>query len=303
MTLTLLNVTFAVVGPVASAIIGKPLGGVNDLLVGIMLFSAGALVEILYYLATLRERVAREDAVWDSHSNIDSKLSSIRKSLRSLENGVDPENDIFLRYFSSRVNAMEVEARQTAGDKELRVDSQNLDLSDPLLDSFTGNEADIIRIVHFLSRNDALFNVHEAQWFYQVHSKVLSRRLNGVRRLLIFSNDQELNDERTKQLIGFLEHTDHYDYRLISNENFQRLSRSFRLQGEFKDFGIYGTKYLFRGLLYADNDFVGVYSRDAETITRYIHFFDFCLQSPTSRRSAPDEVVPIGIDELFRPYT
>lgn len=299
--LVLANIIFSSGVPLGAGIINKPLDGAENLLVGTMLFCAGSLLEILYYLALLKERAIKEDIVWDSHELIDSKLSSIRKALRSLESGVDPRNDIFLKYFQGRVFSLESEVRQTAGNKELRVDSQNLDLSGPLLDSFTGKETDVLRIVHFFAQNDALFNVHEAQWFYRVYEAADTRRLVEVRRLLIYADQAELEDMKSKRLMGFLTGANNYDYRILAQRNFDRLCGSFRLQGEFADFGIYGERYLFRGILYADTDFVGSYSRDLETITRYVNFFDFCWNSPTSRTLNAAALPTVSLAELFDP--
>jgi hypothetical protein len=300
--LALINIFLSAFVPLGAVLIRRPLSGADNFIIGTVLFCAGSLLEILYYLAQLRERAAREDAVWDSHTDIDAKLSSIRKSIRSLESGIDPHHDIFIQYYRSRVVSLEADARQTARSRELRVDSQNLDLSAPLLDSFVGTETDIIRIVHFLLENDALFNVHEAQWFYRVFDAVNRRKVVAVHRLLVFQDRAELQDPRSIRLMRFLRNAEHFDYRLISAENFERLAKSFRLFGEFADFGIYGERYLFRGLLYAEKDFVGLYSRDLQSIRKYVAFFDFCWGSPTSRRlDGQTTAEPIGIEELFEP--
>jgi hypothetical protein len=297
--LTVANVLLAVFVPAGAVLIHEPLSGADNFILGASLFSVGALTEVLFYVAWLRDKTDHEDEIWDTHQDMDSKLSSIRKSMRSLEVGVDPKRDLFLQSFRNRVVVLESDVRQTAGSKELRVDSQNLDLSGPLLDSFTGEPTDIIRLIHFLSANESsFFNVHEAQWFYRVYQCVRKRHVIEVRRLLLFESQEEIDDPKSLKLMHFLHATEHYNYRLLSKSDFDRLSKSFRLLGEFADFGIYGQRYLFRGLLYSQGDFVGVYSRDPETLSRYIDFFEFCWQSPTSRQiDVPSG--PISLEQLF----
>jgi hypothetical protein len=275
----------------------------DEVQLGVMLFCAGALLESLYFLAALKERAVREEHLWDVHEPLDSRLASIRKSLRTLESGVDPQTDIFLRYFHRKVHEVEGDVRQTANTRELRVDSGNLDLSEPLLHSMSGLPTDIIRIVHLLSHNDDLFNPHEAQWFSTVLRVVESRKVIEVRRILVSENPDEETEEGTRRLLRFHAHTSDYDYRLMAADYFQRLARSFRLQGEFVDFGLYGERYLFRGVVYEADDFVGVYSRENMVIERYKNFFDTCWSAPGSRTVDPSTLTPITVQEFFAPMS
>jgi hypothetical protein len=273
----------------------------NSILLGMVLFCATSLLESLYFLAELRIRAVREEELWDVHEPADSRLASMRKSLRTIEKGVDPRTDIFLKYFHQKIHDLESDIRHTANTLELRVDSGNLDLSRPLLDSLTGVESDIIRIVHLLSHNDDLFNPHEAQWFNTVLRAVDNRKVIEVRRLLVSVNDDEENHELSRRLMRFHTHTPHYDYRLMRKPYFERLARSFRLQGSFVDFGLYGIRYLFRGISYDADDFVGMYARDATTIDRYVKFFDMCWASPGSRQADPTTLSPISVQDFFAP--
>jgi hypothetical protein len=185
----------------------------------------------------------------------------------------------------------------------LRVDSGNLDLSRPLLESLTGIDSDVIRIVHFLSANDALFDPHESQWFSTVLGAVESRKVVEVRRLLVSVDDVEEGTELSLRLMRFHAHTPNFEYRLIKKPYFERLTRSFRLQGAFVDFGLYGSRYLFRGISYDTDDFVGVYSREAATIERYLNFFDACWSAPGSRVRDAALLPPITVQEFFAPVT
>lgn len=273
----------------------------DEIQLGVMLFCAGALLESLYFLAALKERAVREDFLWDVHQSVDSRLASIRKSVRTLESGVDPQTDIFLKYFNRKIHEVEGDIRQTANTGELRVDSGNLDLSGPLLRSMTGVDTDIIRIVHLLSHNAELFNPHEAQWFSTVLSAVEGRRVIEVRRILVAEDPAQESEEGTERLLRFHTHTPNYDYRLLAAPYFARLARSFRLQGEFVDFGLYGERYLFRGVVYEPDDFVGVYSREPAVIERYKNFFDTCWAAPGSRTADPAALTPIDVQEFFDP--
>lgn len=300
--LAVANVIVGVVTPLVINVFDASALSISDeIQLGVMLFCSGALLESLYFLAALRERAVREDKLWDVHEPLDSRLASIRKSLRTLESGVDPHSDIFLKYFHRKIHEVEGDVRQTANTRELRVDSGNLDLSEPLLRSLTGLPTDIIRIVHLLSQNDDLFNPHEAQWFSTVLRAVESRKVIEVRRILVSESPAEETEEGTQRLLRFHGHTPDYDYRLMSAAYFRRLTRSFRLQGEFVDFGLYGERYLFRGVVYQPDDFVGVYSRDTTVIERYKNFFDSCWSAPGSRTVDASTLAPITIQEFFAP--
>src|SRR5882757_527361 len=290
------NVVISVAVPLGVDLFGgKRAGATDDFLLGAVLFCATSLLESLYFLAELRTRAAREESLWDVHEPVDSRLASTRKSLRSLEVGVDPKADIFLRYFQRKIHDLESDVRQTANTLELRVDSSNLDLSAPLLESLTGADTDVIRIVHLLSSNNALFNPHEAQWFTTVLRSVESRRVIEVRRLLVSVDDAEESTEYSQRLLRWHTNTPNFDYRLIRRAYFDRLARSFRLHGTFIDFGLYGRRYLFRAISYDADDFVGVYSREATTIDRYLSFFDMCWTAPGSRQLDPSGLTPISV--------
>lgn len=300
--LAVANVVVGVAVPLVIDVFQRSALSVSDeILLGVMLFCAGSLLESLYFLAALKERAVREDQLWDVHEPVDSRLASIRKSLRTLESGVEPKTDIFLKYFHRKVHEVESSVRQTANTHELRVDSGNLDLSEPLLRSLTGLPTDVIRIVHLLSHNDDLFNPHEAQWFNTVLAAVQAGKVVEVRRVLVAGTPAEEEYEGTKRLLRFHTHTPGYDYRLVSASHFGRLARAFRLQGEFVDFGLYGERYLFRGVVYEPDDFVGVYSRETTTIERYKNLFDACWSAPGSRTVDPTTLTPISTQEFFAP--
>jgi hypothetical protein len=295
----LINVLLSISVPAGASLLGAPISGTEGVILGTSLFVATSVLEMLYYLVQLRERAIREDVLWDTHATTDAMLANIRKSIRSLEVGVDARTDLFLRYFENRVHDLDADLRHTASSRELRLDSQYLDLSGPLLASFAGRETDVIRIVHLLSQNDSLFNVHEAQWFYRVFDAVAAGRVREVRRLLVFENEAEKDDSRSVRLVRFHHHAEGYHYRLIGKLFFDRLARDFRLQGEFVDFGIYGARYLYRAILYEEDDLVGFYSRDPVIMARYADFFDFCWSSPTSRLMDPDGLQPLALEDLF----
>lgn len=272
----------------------------DQVLWGTLLFVALSLLECLYLLALIHGRTAREDEIWDIRDRFDVQLTSIRRSMRTLAGLRPGPTNIFAEYFGDLIDKDEAAIRDAVTTGEFRVDLQHLDLSPALLSTFSGRPQDVLRVVHRFADNDAFFDVHERQWFHQVYKCVEDKRITEVRRLLIYASDEERLDERSMKIVGFHAHTKGYDYQLMSAEDFEQISRDFRLRGEFIDFGVYGGDYLYRSLMYETTELLGVYSHNDAKIDRYSKLFDFCWDSSGAFQYEERDTRPTTIDDFLR---
>ena len=102
---------------------------------------------------------------------------------------------------------------------------------------------------------------------------------------MVFSDKSEIENEYTQYLIRFHVSNDGYDCRLISKSDLDRILRDYSIQHFAVDFGIYGERYLYKGVVAKSDEIVGSYSKDANEISKFVECFETCWSSPSALRA------------------
>ena len=258
---------------------------------GVLIFVALSVGQLLYVGIRALDRDMAVFRVWDAQHDVDRRLQEIRRLMHELDEHratVGPE--LFSSFFNRKLHDLEVRLRDAVSKDEVRIDETMLEVTTWLLEaSFSGRKTDIFRAVHFTDENAFFVGLHSRRYFGQVLGLQEKGRIREVRRLLVYSTQDDLNEAITQRIVGFHNLTPGYECRGLTRSDFDRVLLDYELQKSVKDFGVYGTNYVYKGQISQSDLIVGSYSRDPEEIRRFTECFDHCWSSarPLTAQGAP----------------
>ena len=268
---------------------------------GVVLFIALTTFELYFMAERAFATETRVTKIWDARDLLDARLQEVRRLFHEVEEHKVGDPDLFVSYFNKKLIDLEKSLRDACSKNEVRINETMLEVTTWLLESsFRGRPTDVFRAVHFSEDNTFFFDVHSKRYFIQVRDLVTDKKISTVRRLIVFSDPSQLQGAQTQRLICFHQKTPLYECRAISYEVFMRIVRDYDLHYLVKDFGIYGTSYLYKGMVAQVEEIVGSYSRDATEIARFIDCFDTCWYAAAEPPGVATSDT-ISVDWLFAP--
>jgi hypothetical protein len=298
--IAIVNLLISVAVPLAITAASPDLFSAGEsYLLGVLLFIALTTLEIYVLADQAFKKELRLGKIWDARQRLDSRLQEVRRLFHDVEEHKVGEPDLFVYFFNKKLGDLESTLRDASSKQEIRIDETMLEVTTWLYNSsFHGRDEDIFCAIHFTSDNAFFFDVHARRYFSQAFQLVESGRIKGVRRILIFADAEELEEDKTRKLIAFHQNTDGYDCRTLSRPIFERIVRDYALHHLVKDFGIYGRSYLYKGVVNRVDEIEGYYSRDKLEINRFIDCFQTCWE--TGQEPRPVDVnAKVTMDWLF----
>lgn len=259
--------------------------------------------EALYYATALMEAEKRDHKFWTVRNSFEHCLTNVRAAYNQIMQDQRDTPDLFQSFYDTRMTEFESSIVEAANSDRLRIDSGHLVSMDVLLSTFRGRSEDVLRAVHLLEDNHFFFSLYAKQYFPRTLRLIESKQLKEIRRLMIYANEAELKDERSIRLMRFHALTKGYDYRLMRRETFAKFVQDSHIDTD-RDFGIYGSKYVYCSHQNEIGNAVGQWSRKPQTIDKFIGLFDQLWSSPDATQPALTPARRRGekmtIDELYR---
>ncbi len=271
----------------------------ESILLGLLVFMAVTIVQTQYATTRLLERQEYEQLLGIIQNAIDVKLSNIREAYRKLLKSPKDGPDLFQSIFKGKISELEKSILDAAQRGELQIAPSDFATSRIILGIFDGSASDIIRDVYLFDDNEYFFSVFSKQYFYNVSELVRKGKIHQVRRLLLFSTEDELHDSRSIRLMNFHAVTRGYSYKLMKMEEYQLLMRDYGLDIP-RGMTIYGTRYVYHSAMSRPNSIMGIWSNNTSTIESYLSFFETCWTAPFAFELKTTENREIlTLDDLF----
>lgn len=258
-------------------------------------------IELLHKTELMSEKQEHQSNLWNIENEFESRLSNIREAYRRVLVNRREMPDLFQYTFDERVSELEKSITEAANKDELHINRGHLVSTNFLLDSFGGEVDDIFRPVHLLEDNDWFFDIISRQYFNQVYQLVNNKKIRAVKRLMLYDRDEQINDQRSLNLMKFHSMTKGYSYKVMMVHEFRTILRDLPVPLDVpRDFGIYGRKYIYIAQANRADNLIGYYMRNPSTIDSYIKFFETCWNNPAAiTLKSVDTVSPIVLDDLF----
>jgi hypothetical protein len=298
--LTFVNLIPSIVLPLVFAYY-KWLTNSEALIVGVLIWIAFTTVEALYITHSLRTEQKRDIALWETQNSFETRLANIRESYRRISSSKRDEADIFQSFFDERASELEHTIVEASNRGELHLNRGHVVSVNVLFDNFRGQPQDILRAVHFLEDNRFFFDMYARQYVHTVYGLVQKGKVKEVKRLMIYDNDTQLNEQESLKLMAFHAVARGFSYRTMSLNEFRTLAKDYSMVFP-RDFGIYGDKYVYCAEVNKLENLVGYWLRKPDTVQQFIRFFDACWRSPVTKTiPKSDAVKDITLNQLFDP--
>jgi len=266
---------------------------IDQVFLGILTFVVASVVQIATQLNTLTSTAVEQRKLWEIKNDGDAALSNVRKHYFD----ISADNVLAQSYFEQKIDELNRSLTDAALRGIIQV-SQNADTTSMMLSPFSGRMDDIVRAVHFLTDNEFLFDVHASHFFGAVASMVANGRIREVKRLVVLDAEDQLQDARTQRLLRFHRSTANFDYRIIRRADYARVMRDFPLPADTRDFGVYGSRFVYKSQTNTKDDVRGVFLFDNIEVDRFINFFERCWTHRVVF-TLPGAQEAISIEELF----
>ncbi len=285
---------------VLNTLLATKLSGVDQFLIGVMIYVALTLTTQADHLRRLDASATAALDLWRIRSDFDRRLNNIRESYYALTANPRVTPDFYSAYFARSLELYETTINDAVSNFDLRVDEKHLSTTDMLLACFQGRDGDTARFVHYFSDNGWLFDTWAKNYCVRLFRLIESGKLREVRRLFIYRDPGEQEWDQSKRLMEFHAANKGYDYRVIPEATYRQIVRDFHMREFFKDFGIYGEWYVYLTIAAVPEQIEGVFSSSERKVQDFIQLFDQCWNlAPVPPKADRGPMPP---DELFQEH-
>jgi hypothetical protein len=310
-----LGLVARVVGTVLVAIVIPLITGLahnkngSDLLTPIQQFAVGCFVfvaitatVISYDLTELRKLRESEYKVWYIRNQADEWLQNIRASFVTLlhESG-EPTINLFAQYFMRIFSAVADDINEAAAKHELRVDELTFGTTDLLIKIMANRGNQTLRLVHALDArpNNFDFTTWARAYYAELTQLAAHKKITEIRRLFIYSSEDELTDEFTQCLLAFHSTNVGYDFRVLHRSDWAQMGRGLGLHEADCEIGIWGDLLGYTCLRSSTVGLQGIYTCLPRQIGRLSELFDAGWRMG-ERPSIQGRTAPVTVPELFK---
>lgn len=167
-----------------------------------------------------------------------------------------------------------------------------------LLSSFKGRESDIYMAIHHLKDNEFFFANYAKEFFFKTDKLLKENKLRSIKRILIYENQQEIDDLRTQKIISFHSDNEGYYYKLLSEEVFLDALSQFDVPRTI-DFGIFGDQRVYRARRDQRDFVIGTWSANKNEVRKYKSIFDKCWGVESALNNKKPLIEALSIHALF----
>jgi hypothetical protein len=140
---------------------------------------------------------------------------------------------------------------------------------------FRGNETALFRGIHFAADSRFMSSVIMESWNARITELISQGRLLEARRLIVYSEEEELRTRATREMLTTVGGTPGYSHKTLSEDRFRQILRDRELDVPH-DFGIYSDKYVFLSNSRDPSNLAGTWLANVAQVARFIDAFDAC---------------------------
>jgi hypothetical protein len=282
---------------------GGPLfTNIEQFAIGCFVFVAITLTGVSYDLAALLRLRQSDYEVWRIRMQADEWLQNIRSSFVSLlQEGGPQQFNLFAQYFLRIFAAVADDINGAAAKNELRVDELTFGATDLLMRIMEARGDQILCLVHTLDArpNNFDFTSWSRSYYSELTSLAKSKKIAEIRRLFIYSSEDDLKDGFAQCLFAFHATNAGYDFRALPRTDWTNLVRGLGLHDVGSELGIWGEFLAYTALRSSSVGMQGVYTCLPRQIDRFRELFDAAWRL-AERPAMRTDIQQVSVAELFR---
>jgi hypothetical protein len=265
----------------------------------VLLFATSQIVTLVHHVAKLVAQGSHEAAQWAQLEEGEQDLFNARACFTKLVRTAYGPRDIFVAHFRRKFAETARLIHAAAENGEIRVVAEHFLSVENVLEAFREDDEPVLRYVWQIASGDRLFEDHAWRSYFEATTLMIRRHeIKWIRAILVVDSVAITKTPRVEALLGFFRWEKGLCCRLINDRDFKALCLESGVPGNYLDFGIYGTRLLFRTEQYTPS-IVGVFSKQPATIRQYTEFFDRMWSSVSITQANPSKRSKLSLEELL----
>jgi len=303
------QIGFSVVSLIASVLVstlvpswvGVTLPVPDKLALALLLFLVSHMLNVVHIVSKIASQQARERELWSIWEEGERDLSNIRACFSKLVSGSYGPRDLFVAHFRREFEELARLIHDAAQKNEVRVIAEHFLSVDNVLEAFREDDEPVMRYVWPIAAGDKLFDDHAWRSYFEATTKMARQKtIKWIRAILVVDSYELVKTPRLGALLSFFRGEKGLDCRLIREQDFKVLCSESRMPGAYLDFGIYGTRLLFRTEQYVPS-IIGLFTKDPGLISQYTALFDrmWSSASITTANPSTPSAGTVSLEELL----
>lgn len=272
----------------------------EDIVLGILLFIALLLLDILWLANKIATREARDEELWTLRELCDKELTNIRNCFCQIIRDSYGDKDLFVTHLMKQLHQLGETIKDVAEKRELRVQADHFLSVDNVLDAFQGDSERIWRYTWPIDAKHILFDDHAWKRYFEKTAEMVEQgAIKQIRTMLVLDEPKLVQAPRVNKLFDFFHTNKGFECFTINQHDYRSICANNGVPGNYIDFGIYGNRLLFLTEQY-EPDIIGVFTKDLTTIQHYKSLFDSMWGSPSvARRNPSNAEQRVTLEELY----
>ncbi|MCX6133001.1 MAG: hypothetical protein NTU47_04215 [Ignavibacteriales bacterium] len=299
LVMTLAKFAVSIITPIALGYSSIPTSLVEKIIIGFLTYLFWTSIELLITLQKLFRLEKGLSDLQNIRNDFNVRLLNLRVHFEDLSTKFYKPVDLFQEHINRSIQDLEILCTDAVIKEELYVKDYHFDNADLLLSAMESDKEKVIRYVWVLESDSKFFDEKWKEYCKQIEKGAKRGSIKSVKALLVGPDGWLENHPMAKQLLGYYAHQKGFDYRYIALSTYEKWTRDQRLSEQYQDFGIYGTRYIYKTLQYAPIT-SGHFSKDQKTISEYTKFFENVWKCAEAK-TLPKRALPrMTLEGLFQ---
>lgn len=245
----------------------------DQVLLSIVSFVSFLLLDVWWLASNLKTNQDKIETHWSLKQEGDTELSNIRTAYHEIVKDANGQKDRYVKHFLREFQRLGTLIKDAAEKKELLIVKDHLISVNDVLDAFSGDPNPIYRYTWPIYSPERLFTIIAWKRFFQLTADMASSgQLKEIRTLIIVNDLSYMTFPNIEKLLEFYKWNRNIDCRVIERETFEIICADNEISSS--DFGIYGHRLLYLTRQDIPPETIGMFTKDQNQISAYIHFFD-----------------------------
>lgn len=247
----------------------------HRVLLALGIFIGLSIIEILWLIKKVDNRLINHHEIWVFVNDIDSWLSSIRSNFRFLKESASGEKDLFIRHFNESVRKLNKELDDTVNSGRLITNINYFLNIDHALDAFNRTSEKIWRFTwHVDNPTELLTDRQWVAWFRHCVDLLQQKKLDGIKTIIIVETDTDGSHHNLERLYEFYRSVANLECNITTRLKFENACHAMGVDEKRAiDMGLYGDGLLYLNYSY-EPEILGIFDRNKEVIERHKTLFD-----------------------------
>ncbi len=258
--------------------------------------------ELAFRIEGLYSMRLGEMNLWSERDDIDQSVGKIRANLHNLVADDSLRDSFFIDHYKRELDLLASRINASLTRKEILLERFHIESTEVLFSIYDSKKHTTFRATHILADTPEVFDVTYRVYLKAWLQRLAENKVACLRRLFVLDSPDQLSLMPVRKILAF--HNSDIrglECKVVSRKELLRFKSDFNITDGVVDIGIFSDAYVYLGRNRTDDQIVGHFSRDANTIQTYARWFDALWASGAASPISRFTTSTISEVQLFDP--